>query len=130
MKKVDDALVKIIGARPAWVRPPYGSYNNAVREAAAERQQSIAMWDFDSGDSAGASTTSIKNSYKSLVSKNPATILTLNHETYSTTNSALDDVLKTLSNKGYKMVTVAECVGKSPYVSTSAPKARDSTWKC
>lgn len=40
-----------------------------------------------------------------------------------------DDVIpyaiKQIKAKGYKMVTVAECLGKSPYQSTKSPSERD-----
>lgn len=47
------ALVKITGLKPAFMRPPYGEYNNNVRQVAAENGQSVIMWNYDSGDSVG-----------------------------------------------------------------------------
>ncbi|CAE6523283.1 unnamed protein product [Rhizoctonia solani] len=103
--KTDTAIKKITGAVPAFMRPPYGEYND-------EPSQS-------------------KTAYKNLVDQNPNNVLTLNHETRATT---VDDVIpyaiQQFKAKGYKMVTVAECLGQSPYKSTGSPSPRDSTWTC
>ncbi|KDN50983.1 hypothetical protein RSAG8_00612, partial [Rhizoctonia solani AG-8 WAC10335] len=81
--KVNTAIKKITGAEPAFMRPPYGEYDNEVREVAGSLGQKVVIWDFDSGDSAGKSASQSKNDYKNLVSKNPNNVLTLNHETYA-----------------------------------------------
>ncbi|KAF5318124.1 hypothetical protein D9619_012198 [Psilocybe cf. subviscida] len=131
MWRVEQALVKITGAYPAFMRPPYGSYNDLVLEASGVRGQGVVIWDFDSGDSAGASATTSKNSYNTIANNHPNTILTLNHETYEqTAHNVLPYAVQRLKSAGYKLVTVAECLGKPAYQSVAAPQARDSTWKC
>lgn len=75
MWKIEQALERILGKAPAFMRPPYGDYNNLVREVAKQRNQSreffpwliarpryrkltprlvfsstVALWDFDSQD--------------------------------------------------------------------------------
>ena len=72
MWKIEQALERIVGKAPAFMRPPYGDYNNLVREVAKQRNQSrefflatpryrkltprlaffsaVALWDFDSQD--------------------------------------------------------------------------------
>lgn len=42
MWKVEQALERILGVAPAFMRPPYGNYNNLVRQVAKERNQSRA----------------------------------------------------------------------------------------
>ena len=85
MWKVELALMRIIGVQPAWMRPPYGSYNDMVRSASAIRNQSIVIWDFDSGDSSGISADASKGRYQDVANRRPSNILTLNHETYAST---------------------------------------------
>lgn len=70
---------------PGWIRPPYGSYNDLVREVAASRGHKLVMWDFDSRDSMGATAEESKKAYVDLINKNPANVLTLNHETRNST---------------------------------------------
>lgn len=48
---MEDAMVKILGVKPALFRPPYGSYNEANIEVLKKRgYRGLIMWDFDSGD--------------------------------------------------------------------------------
>lgn len=129
--KTDTAIKKITGAVPAFMRPPYGEYDDEVLQVAGSRGQSVVIWDFDSGDSVGASASQSKNDYKNLIAKKPNNVLTLNHETYATTvNDVIPYAIQQFKNAGYKMVTVAQCLGQSPYQSTGSPSPRDSTWKC
>jgi len=129
--QVDEALQKIIGALPAFVRPPFGEYNDLVVEVAGERNQTVVIWDFDSEDSAGATADKSKQLYDSTIGKHPSSILTLNHEIYVTTaKQVLPYAIAELKKAGYKMVSVAECLGMSPYQKVGSPATRDSSWKC
>ncbi|PBK66794.1 carbohydrate esterase family 4 protein [Armillaria solidipes] len=127
----DTALEKILGVRVAFMRPPYGSYNDGVLQVAAAHNQSVITWDFDSGDSVGEAPADSEKDYDTLVAKHPSTILTLNHETVETTSTtvlphALDDLL----GAGYNLVTVAECLGLPSYLSVAAPGTLDASWTC
>ncbi|PBK68143.1 carbohydrate esterase family 4 protein [Armillaria solidipes] len=123
------ALEKILGVKVAFMRPPYGSYNSGVLQVAAAHNQSVIIWDFDSGDSVGETAANSEKDYDTLVAKHPSTILTLNHETVGDTTvlpHALDDLL----GAGYNLVTVAECLGLPPYLSVVAPSTQDASWTC
>jgi peptidoglycan/xylan/chitin deacetylase (PgdA/CDA1 family) len=82
MGRVEEALERIIGVKPAFMRPPYGNYNDLVRQIAHARGQTLVMWDFDSGDSTGSTAAQSKSAYNKLANTHPSTILALNHETY------------------------------------------------
>ncbi|KIM44539.1 carbohydrate esterase family 4 protein [Hebeloma cylindrosporum] len=129
--RTDEAIKRITGATPAFMRPPYGKYNNAVLDVAGARKQSVVIWDFDSGDSSGISVAAQKTRYTQLASRRPSTVLTLNHETYaSTAYDVLPHAIKQLRAKGYKFVTVAQCLGRAPYQNVGAPAARTAAWTC
>jgi peptidoglycan/xylan/chitin deacetylase (PgdA/CDA1 family) len=131
MWRVEQALARITGATPAFMRPPYGNYNDLVREASAVRKQSLAIWDFDSGDSIGATWQQSEAAYKTLVDKNPKNILALNHETLETTaHKVVPYVINLLQSKGYKLVTLAECLNLPAYQSVVAPSTPDANWHC
>lgn len=85
MWRVELAMSRILGAWPAWMRPPYGSYNDLVRQASAVRNQSLVTWDFDSLDSDGASVSESEGLYDQLANQYPNNVLALNHETYQST---------------------------------------------
>ncbi|PPQ78834.1 hypothetical protein CVT24_002381 [Panaeolus cyanescens] len=128
------ALVRITGADPAFMRPPYGSYNQQVLDVSRERGQADVIWDLDSRDSMGASVQESINIYNNMINQRPlpnGKILALNHETRDTTVfQVMPAVLQRLKQAGYRMVTVAECLGKQPYRSVKAPEARTPDWKC
>ncbi|KAG6840163.1 hypothetical protein C0991_008485, partial [Blastosporella zonata] len=81
MWRVELALTRILGVVPAFMRPPYGNYNDLVRQASAIRGQKLVIWDFDSEDSVGATVAQSKTNYDNIIAQHPKTILPLNHET-------------------------------------------------
>ncbi|GAA5876878.1 hypothetical protein JCM1840_002688 [Sporobolomyces johnsonii] len=126
---VETALKKILGVKPRFFRPPYGSYNAQALQVLKERGYTVVNWSFDSGDSVGKSASSSIASYKKL--QYPSPQIALNHETYkSTVETVAPTVVPMLIKKGYKLVTVAECLGVSPYQSIGTPGKRDKTWTC
>ncbi|TFK36747.1 carbohydrate esterase family 4 protein [Crucibulum laeve] len=129
MWRVEQALQRIIGVTPAFMRPPYGNYNDLVRQASFIRNQTLAIWDFDSGDSVGATVAESEGLYDQLVAEHPSTVLALNHETYGI-HQVLPYAIQKLQGAGYRLVTLAECVGLAPYHSIGTPGTPDSTWHC
>uniref|UniRef100_A0A8H7XY41 NodB homology domain-containing protein n=1 Tax=Psilocybe cubensis TaxID=181762 RepID=A0A8H7XY41_PSICU len=123
---VEEALMKITGAYPAWARPPYGEYNDLVRQVAGSRGQNLALWDFDSGDTWGISTAEVLRRYDNLISSRPNTVLTLNHEVHQqAAQVVLPYAIKALQAAGYRLVTLAECLGMPAYQWVGEPHARD-----
>ncbi|KAF7360021.1 Carbohydrate esterase family 4 protein [Mycena venus] len=131
------AIKRMTGCMPAFLRPPYGSYNDTVLMEIGKRNMTACLWDFDSQDSwTGANATNSKKAYDQGVSSAQGSMLALNHETYS--NSSPDftvfDVLPyaidLIQSYGFNLVTVAECLGQKPYLSTGPPSKRDWTWYC
>ena len=104
----------------------------------------LVNWSFDSGDSIRATPAESNAAYDKLVKDYPSSVLSLDHEVYSTflffsfdirwTESSmlsLDTIafmvaphaIKVLQSAGYKLVTVAECLSQQPYLSTGPPTA-------
>lgn len=131
MWRVEQALQRIVGVVPAFMRPPYGNYNDLVLQASYIRGQKVVLWDFDSGDSVGASVQDSESTYDSTISQHPSTLLALNHETYETTAyDVLPYAIEKLQAAGYNMVTLAECLGESPYQSVGNAGVDDGSWGC
>lgn len=127
MSQIDLAIEQITGALPAFMRPPYGAFNDGVLQAAAARNQTVVVWDFDSGDSTGASPAQQMASYDALVARRPNTVLSLEHEVYETSaHEVIPYAIQKLKGAGYNLVTVAECLGMQPYQSVSAPMAQQA----
>jgi len=131
MWKVEHALERIVGKAPAFIRPPYGNYNNLVREVAQQRGQALVLWDFDSRDSLGATVAQSETLYKNAVAKNPPNMLALNHEPVEkTVHQVLPYAIQLLQSKGYELVTLAECLNLPAYQWEIAPGVPDSSWHC
>ncbi|TRM63673.1 carbohydrate esterase family 4 protein [Schizophyllum amplum] len=131
MYRVELALQRIVGVTPAFMRPPYGEYNDMVLDASGVRGQGVVIWDFDSGDSAGVSAADSRQRYNDVANTHPSTILALNHETYySTAFQVLTNAIDTLQAKGYRLVTLAECLGKPAYQNVGQRQQKDASWTC
>jgi len=129
MWRVEQALERLIGVTPAFMRPPYGNYNDLVRQVAYQRGQKLVTWDFDSGDSTGSTASQSDKAYDALVKKHPSTVLALNHEVYKTTAyTVVPHAIKALQGAGYKLVTVADCLGLKPYQKVGTPVT--GKWTC
>ncbi|CCO37061.1 carbohydrate esterase family 4 protein [Rhizoctonia solani AG-1 IB] len=125
-RKTNEAIKKITGCSPAFMRPPYGEYNDEVVEKAAKNGQTVVIWDFDSADSIGATAEQSKSHYDNILGQHPSSILTLNHETIETTpNQVIPYALQKIQEKGFKMVTVAECLGMPACNTQTSPATRD-----
>lgn len=85
LEKIETALERILGVTPAWMRPPWGEYNEIVRNVSGRRGQSIVMWDFDSWDALAETAEEVKQSYTDLINQHPDNVLALNHETHART---------------------------------------------
>ena len=81
MTRTEQAIQCLIGVQVAFTRPPYGECNNNLRQVAANRNQKLINWSFDSGDSIGATPAESNAAYDKII---PARVLALNHEVYST----------------------------------------------
>ncbi|KAG7089302.1 hypothetical protein E1B28_011000 [Marasmius oreades] len=130
--KVEQALQRIAGVTPAFMRPPYGNYNDLVRQVAAARGQSVTLWDFDShdGDDNAPPDWQLRSEYGHLLwDLRPNNVLALNHEfNYDTAYNVMWQVVQWCNQLGYKMVTVAECVGQQPYQNVGSPQS--GNWQC
>lgn len=131
MWRVEQAIQRITGAMPAFVRPPFGDYNDLVLEAAGARGQTVANWDFDSEDGKSATVARQKGLYDAVVAAHPSSILSLQHEVHqSSVYEVLPYAIEKLKGAGYRFVTVAECLNIRPYQTIGAPESRDASWRC
>ncbi|KAF9260067.1 glycoside hydrolase/deacetylase [Marasmius fiardii PR-910] len=130
--KVEQALQRIAGVTPAFMRPPFGNYNDLVRQVAAARGQSVVIWDFDShdGDDNPPPDWQLRSEYGHLLwDLRPNNVLALNHEfNHDTAYNVMWQVVEWCNQLGYKMVTVAECLGQQPYQNVGNPE--NGNWQC
>ncbi|KAK7443990.1 hypothetical protein VKT23_015387 [Stygiomarasmius scandens] len=131
MWRVEQALQRIVGAYPAFMRPPYGNFNSLVRQASQVRGQKIVTWDFDSGDSTGSTVAQSQAAYSSLANRHPNTCIALNHEVkVDTVRQVMPFAIQQLKAAGYRFATVADCLGLPAYQSVGSPQTPDGSWRC
>jgi peptidoglycan/xylan/chitin deacetylase (PgdA/CDA1 family) len=121
MQKLEDAVYAAIGKRPAFMRPPYGSGNGNQTVMSTLKSFGITAacnWyvdpmDWDNGGN-------ISYAKKVLGKLNGEGVITLNHLQYNgATKQGILDLSKAeielMLSKGYKPVTMEECLGMSAY---------------
>ncbi|KAF9079312.1 Carbohydrate esterase 4 protein [Mortierella sp. AD031] len=116
MSELDAAIKSIIGVSPMYMRPPYGSINDLVINTIGTRY-TIVMWSLDTNDWQDEDdwtkgyqvyTDNIKKTNNS-----PGEIV-LEHETIQMTAFELAPrAIKYAKSMGWKLVTVAECLGNT-----------------
>lgn len=110
--KMNDVILKYTGSKSKIFRFPGGSSNTVSRSYAKGVVKQIANqmtssgykyfdWDVTSGDASGANSTKIYNNVVNGV-KSCSTCIVLMHDIKATTANALDNILKTLTERGYK----------------------------
>lgn len=81
MYRMEEAFSRIIGVKPAFMRPPYGDYNTNIENIAFGRGQSLALWDWDTGDADGNTTSQSEAVYNQVANAHLSNALILEHET-------------------------------------------------
>ena len=110
--KMNNVIEKYTGSKSKIFRFPGGSSNTVSRSYAKGVVKNIANymtnlgykyfdWDVSSGDASGANSSKI---YSNVVNgvKNCSKCIVLMHDIKSTTANALDSILKTLTEQGYR----------------------------
>lgn len=134
IQRLDEALVKIIGVKPKFLRPPYGSINE---DAASYIQntygKTIVLWSDDSGDSTGGSAQQSYDLYNGFAHESPRRPhMALSHETQEVAIQAIRmGTVSQLANAGINLQTVAQCTDdQNPYIHVGGYQQRDSSWVC
>ncbi|KAF9975495.1 hypothetical protein BGZ73_000847 [Actinomortierella ambigua] len=118
MKKLDDTLKKLIGVRPLYMRPPYGSTNSKALKYLGDNGYTVVNWNIDSNDWQHPDdvASSIK-AYTSVLTKSSARKqgwIALQHDTYAKTATELGpQIIDWLLANKYTVVPVGTCLGKS-----------------
>lgn len=112
IKDCEDTLVKLTGKKPTLFRPPYGSYKqDKLGKIANECGYKIILWTtIDAKDWKNPPSSQISHTITTNVQNGDIILL---HD-YGTKNTvkALDIIIPTMMEKGYKFVTVSELINK------------------
>lgn len=114
LKKVHNKVKELTGYEMFLFRPPYGDYDNHVVTNAKKLGYYTIQWDVDSLDWKDYGADSIIKTvceHKNL--QNGSIILMHNGAKY--TKDALETVIQTLQDKGYKIVPISELIYREKY---------------
>ena len=106
----EDAISSVAEYRPRFIRPPEGCMNDGLRQAAAELDYRIVLWDIDTLDWAHTPPATIA---RHILDEVEAGDIILMHDFIghnSPTPEALRLVIPALIERGYRLVTVGELI--------------------
>jgi len=120
IKQLEDAVFNAIGKRPAFMRPPYGSGNGnqQVMSALSSLGYTAGItWNIDPMDYSNGGDV---NYAKSVCNNATGGVITLNHLQYNGSTqegllALINAEIDTLVAKGYKPVSMEQCLGISAY---------------
>jgi len=121
LTKMDDFIEEITGDRPRYFRAPKGHCNKECQDALEKWDYRLIQWDTDTNDwdlvTSGSPSQRVEDSIKFLkrrFAKEEDSYLILMHDTQNyTVSDIVPWIMKRsgMKEKGYKSVTVAECLG-------------------
>lgn len=105
LENINAASVSIynaIGIYPSYLRPPYGSYNDAI---ANNITMNIALWSVDSLDWKYRNGAAAYQHVLDTMTNNPVILF---HDIYDTSADAVELLVPTLAEQGYTFITYSE----------------------
>lgn len=105
LQKAQDAIVAAGAPAPNWLRPPYGSVNDSVKEVAAEFGYALVNWSIDTED---WKTRNADTTYRRIMAEVEDGSIILCHDLHAETGDAMELVIPALVEQGYQLVTVSE----------------------
>ncbi|HJP96518.1 MAG TPA: polysaccharide deacetylase family protein [Candidatus Saccharimonadales bacterium] len=108
VNRTAQAVTNVVGKRPFFVRPPYGSYNQAVVNAVGEP---FILWSVDPDDWKDRDANIV---YQRVMSAVKPGAIVLSHDLYPTTAAAYQRIIPDLIQQGYTLVTVSDLLNLDP----------------
>ena len=105
--QTSDAIVSITGEHPKTLRPPYGAYNQLVKDCV---MFPIINWSVDTLD---WKTKNVRSIVQTVKAKTQNGSIILMHDIHKTSAEAVDTIVRELSEQGYRFVTVSELLAIS-----------------
>lgn len=104
VEKTNDILESVLGARPILVRPPYGSITQDIAE---DIGKACVLWTVDPED---WKHRNVETDYNNVMDAVKDGDIVLMHDIYSESADAAKEIIRDLTKKGYKLVTVSQMI--------------------
>ncbi|CAG8461114.1 2130_t:CDS:2, partial [Racocetra persica] len=131
------AIKNVTGVRPIYMRPPFGDFDDRIRDICAQLGYKVVIWDKDSADwhfsDTGFQTSWITSNFSSWMNETSTTgHISLQHDLYDVTAAQAPAVIDILLKAKRNVKPVADCLGfpgifyndSKPPVATTAPPAQ------
>ncbi len=102
IEKTNEMIEEITGTKPAYIRPPYGAWNEELEE---EVQMTPVFWDIDTLDWKSQNSAAVLGKIERQAGKHQIVLM---HDTFPSTVKAALAAIDTLKEQGYTFVTVDE----------------------
>ena len=112
LRRTADAIRRATGVRPCLFRPPYGLLDRRLRRAAASLRMTTVEWDVDTSDWAGLRPRQIAHHVLRAIRPGSIVLLHDGGGVRVRTVRALPHILRGLSRRGYRPVTVSRLLGR------------------
>lgn len=104
IKRTNDAIYKVTGEYPEFLRPPFGSVKDNVDK---DMNMIVTLWDIDTRDWEVQNVASIESK---VLGKAKDGEIILMHDAYATSVTAALDLIDKMKQDGYEFVTVDELI--------------------
>jgi len=102
VNSASNEIAKITGKPPKTIRPPYGAYNDTLKELAS---MPLILWSVDTLDWKHKNKSKVKQIIQANVTNGSIILM---HDIHQASADALEDVIISLTKQGYRFVTVSE----------------------
>lgn len=110
--KTDQLIEKQIGNKPNFFRPPYGITNPTVKKTVQSKEYKAIGWSIRSMDTVNKNPESV--SKKVISNLHPGAII-LFHDNHERIAEILEQSLKGIADKGYKVLPLDQLLNLEPY---------------
>ena len=112
LKETDNLILEITGKRPCFFRPPYGVTNPSIRRALIVTKHLVIGWNIRSMDGVSQNGNAIFNRIVQRLS--PGSVVLL-HDTRPETARVLEQLLLTVAEKKYEVVSIEQLLDLKAY---------------
>ncbi|KAG0319764.1 hypothetical protein BGZ97_001499 [Linnemannia gamsii] len=115
MTELDHAIENLLGVKPVYMRPPFGGLSTTAKKTLASMGYNIVLWNHDTNDWRHPSDVNenLIPIRQAVSSGDTQGHIILMHDVIEKTVTELTlQAIELVRSKGFRMVTVGECLGK------------------
>ncbi|ORX90362.1 glycoside hydrolase/deacetylase, partial [Basidiobolus meristosporus CBS 931.73] len=110
MEETSDAVARVIGRRPRYMRCPYEACNERVLKILAEMDYQPVGWSLDTDDWRTLSSDHTIKAYENTLNDKSEGFISLQHDIYQSTVEAAPRIIETIRARGFETSIVADCL--------------------